>query len=253
MVVSGVRPVRALDVFTLWKQQELPLRLEEGAWVDYRSQVMAGGRRDEGLTRIVCLDLQHGSDEETILIEILPLHEYPDGRFEPVPGEGARLRLSRSMMDRQGDLLDAVVSAEKWQDGVVEKVTPDQLRNDPLVSASLDAEFVPDSTERKDPTNRVVQGVQYLCEQFVMSVEETRSAALPAGTMIQSTTREITAAVNSDIPFLGLAFATERVRSESVLDPPSSKFTPPPPQIRVEVMELLGFGWGALPTLSPGD
>jgi hypothetical protein len=38
-----------------------------------------------------------------------------------------------------------------------------------------------------------------------------------------------------------------------VLDPPSSKFTPPPPQIRVEVMELLGFGWDAAPSLGPGD
>ena len=71
--------------------------------------------------------------------------------------------------------------------------------------------------------------------------------------MIQITTREITAAVNREIPFLGVAYAAERVRSESKLDPPSPKFSPPPPQVRVEVMELVGFGFQALPTLHDGD
>lgn len=253
MISSGVRPVRALDVFTLWRQPELPLRMVEGAWADYRTQVMVGGRRDEGLTRIICLDRANGSDDETWLLELIPLDELPDGSFVPVPGEGARLRLSRTMLNRQGHLLDAVVEVEKWRDGIPEKISEDQLRNDPLVSASLDTEFTPDRTERKDPTNRVVSGTQYLCEQFIMSAADTQSADLPAGRMIQTTTREITAAVHEEIPFLGLAFAAERVRSESKLDPPSRKFSAPPPQVRVEVMELLGFGYHAKPVLGPRD
>jgi len=253
MVSSGVRPVRALDVFTLWRQPELPLRLEEGAWADYRTQVMAGGRREEGLTRVVCLGQDHGTDQDTWLIEMLPLTEQPDGSLVPVVGEGARLRLSRKLMDRRGDLLAAVVSAERWRDGRSEKISPEQLRNDPLVSASLDAEFTPDLVESKDPTTRVVAGIQYLCDQFVMSAADTQRAALPAGTMVQMTTREITAAVHAEIPFLGIAYAAERVRSESQLDPPSRKFSPPPPQIRVEVMELLDFGSQAGPSLRDGD
>jgi hypothetical protein len=253
MFSSGVRPVRALDVFTLWRQPELPLRLEEGAWADYRSQVMAGGRREEGLTRIACLSREHGSDDDTWLVELLPLSEQEDGSLVPVPGEGARLRLSRSLLDREGHLLDAVVEAEKWRDGKPEKVSDDQLRNDPLVSASLDAEFTPDLTERRDPTTRVIGGIQYLCDQFVMSAADTQVANLPAGRMIQATTREITAAVHPDIPFLGVAYAAERVRSDSTLDPPSKKFSPPPPQIRVEVMELIDFGTQALPVLRDGD
>ena len=253
MIGSGVRPVRALDVFTLWRQPEFPLRMTEGAWADFRMQVMAGGRRDEGLTRIVCLGREHGSDDESWLIELLPLDEFPDGRFEPVAGEGARLRLSRSLLERTGHLLDAVISAERWSGGVPEKVSEDQLRNDPLVSASLDAEFTPDLVEAKDPTTRVITGTQYLCDQFVMSAADTQSADLPAGRMIQMTTREITAAVHADLPFLGLAYAAERIRSESKLDPPSRKFAPPPPQVRVEVMELLGFGWQAEPSLTRGD
>ena len=253
MISSGARQVCALDVFTLWSQPELPLRMEEGAWADFRSQVMAGGRRQEGLTRIVCLGRQHGSDDDTWLVELLPLDEREDGTRFPVPGEGARLRLSRSMLDRQGHLLDAVVSVERWRGGVPETVSEEQLRNDPLVSASLDVEFTPDLVESRDPTNRVISGVQYLCDQFIMTAADTQSADLPAGRMIQMTTREITAAVHADIPFLGLAYAAERVRSESKLDPPSRKFSPPPPQVRVEVMELLGFGADAKPSLVEGD
>lgn len=253
LVSSGARPACALDVFTLWRQPELPLRMEEGAWADYRTQVMAGGRREEGLTRVVCLSLDHGSDKDTWLIEMLPLTEQSDGRLVPVPGEGARLRLSRKILDRQGDLFAAVVSAEKWRDGIGEKVSQDQLRNDPLVAASVESEFTPDLVEAKDPTTRVVMGTQYLCQQFVMSAADTQRAALPAGTMVQMTTREITAAIHEDIPFLGVAYAAERVRSESKLDPPSRKFSPPPPQVRVEVMELLDFGSQAGPSLSVRD
>jgi hypothetical protein len=253
MVSSGVRPVRALDVFTLWRQPELPLRMEEGAWADYRTQVMAGGRREEGLTRIVILSRDHGSDDDTWSIELLPLTEQPDGSLLPVPGEGARLRLSRRMLDRHGHLLDAIVEVEKWRDGIPEKVSKDQLLEDPLVAAALDSEFSPDTTEKKDPTTRVIAGTQFLCDQFVMSAADTQTADLPAGRMIQVTTREITAAVNDEIPFLGVAYAAERIRSESTLDPPSRKFSPPPPQVRVEVMELIGFGFQALPTLHVGD
>jgi len=253
MVSSGVRPVRALDIFTLWRQPELPLRMEEGAWADYRTQVMAGGRREEGVTRIVCLGREHGSDDETWLLELLPLTEQPDGSLRPVPGEGARLRLSRRLLDRQGHLLDAVVEVERWRDGRSERVSRDQLRNDPLVSASLDTEFTPDRTENRDSTTRVIAGTQFLCDQFVMSAADTQSADLPAGRMIQVTTREIIAAVNEEIPFLGLAYAAERVRTGSELDPPSSKFSPPPPRVRVEIMELLGFGFQALPVLRDGD
>lgn len=253
MISSGVQPVCALDIFTLWNQPELPLRMEEGTWADFRSQVMAGGRRQENLTRIVCLSRADGTDEDTWLLELLPLDELEDGTRVPVPGEGARLRLSRSMLDRQGHLLDAVISVERWRGGIQEAISSDQLRNDPLVSASLDVEFTPDLVESRDPTNRVISGSQYLCDQFVMTAADTQSADLPAGRMIQTTTREITAAVHADIPFLGLAYAAERVKSESRLDPPSRKFSPPPPQVRVEVMELLGFGADARPSLVDGD
>jgi hypothetical protein len=150
MISSGVRPARALDVFTLWRQPELPLRMEEGTWADYRTQVMAGGRREEGLTRIVCLGREYGSDDDTWLIELLPLTEQPDGSLVPVPGEGARLRLSRGLLDRQGHLLESIVEVQRWRDGIPETISKDQLLEDPLVSASLDSEFSPDTTESRD-------------------------------------------------------------------------------------------------------
>ncbi len=250
-VVASVPAAQALDLFTLWRQPMIPLQMQEGAWADYRTQVMAGGRRSEGLTRIVCLDRRSGSDDESWLVEMLPLQEEEDGSLQPVPGEGLRLRISRSILRREGSLLDAVTEVVQWRDGRGHAATVAELRDDPLVSASLESDFVASEVQVGRPTTRVVRGRQYLCDQFVFSAADTQAAELPAGRMIQTTTREISAAVNSRIPFLGLAFVTERVRAESILDPPSRKFSPPPARVRVEIMELVDFGGKAKPFL-PG-
>ena len=66
LCLIGARTVRALDVFTLWRQPEIPLQITEGDWVDYRTRTMAGGRRQPGLTRIVCLDREHGSEDKRV-------------------------------------------------------------------------------------------------------------------------------------------------------------------------------------------
>lgn len=248
----GARTVRALDVFTLWRQPEIPLRIVEGDWVDYRTQTLSGGRREEGLTRVVCLDQAHGSDDETWLLEILPLVEV-DGQLQPVEGEGLHLRVSRKLATRTGAFLDLIVGATQWQDGQPQDLSPSDLRDDPLVSASLTRDFTPDTTERKGPTTRIVGDRQFTCDQFVMAATDTQVAVLPAGRMVQVTTREIVAAVNPEIPFLGLAYVSERERSDSRLDPPSRRFKAPPARVRVEVMELVAFGHGALPVLNTTD
>ena len=243
----------ALDVFTLWSQPQIPLHMHEGAWADYRTQVLTAGKRREGITRIACLDRAAGTDDDSWVLELLPLVEERDGRLVPVPGEGLRLRLARSILRRQGTLLEAVTEMVRYEEGQVSSVTVEQLREDPLLSASLQSDFQPDHTEIGGTTTRVVQGRQYLCDQFVFSARDTQSAQLPAGNMIQESTHEITASVNSEIPFLGLAYVAERVRSESRLEPPSRRFSPPPPQVRVEIMELVGFGGGAKPALGRSD
>lgn len=252
LLLSG-GAARALDVFTLWRQPMIPLQMHEGAWADYRTQVMTGGKRQESLVRVVCLDRAAGSDDKSWLLEILPLQELADGTLEPLAGEGLRLRLSRNVLRREGSLLDSVTGIVRWQDGVGQATTVAELRSDPLLAASLAEEFTPRETEIGNPTTRVVQGTQYLCDQFVFTAADTQLAQLPAGRMIQVSSREVSAAVNSKIPFLGLAYAAERVRSESTLDPPSRRFSPPPPQVRVEIMELVGFGGGAKPVLSGLD
>lgn len=248
LCLSGARTVRALDVFTLWRQPEIPLRLVEGSWVDYRTRTMAGGRREESLTRIACMDRSQGSDDKTWLLELLPLVEQ-DGAMKPVPGEGVQLRLSRDLLNREKSFWDAVVEAVQWRDGQAQKVSVAEMQADPLVAATLASEFIPDRTEQKDPTTRVVQGTQFLCDQFVMTAADTQVAELPAGRMIQVTTHEIIAAVHEDIPFLGLAFVSERVRADSHLDPPSRRFKAPAARVRVEVMELVAFGWESTPVL----
>ena len=249
---SSIQPALALDVFTLWRQPEIPLAIVEGDWVTYRTQSLAGGRQEVSLTRIACLDLESGSDDKTWLLELLPMVD-DDGVLKPVPGEGIQLRLSRELLDREGSFLAAIVESIQWRDGVAQTMSATQLREDPLVAATLASDFEPDHTEQKDATTRIVQGTQFLCEQFVMSAADTQSAALPAGQMIQITTREIVAAVHPDIPFLGLAYVSERIRAESELDPPSRRMKAPAPRVKVEVMELVAFGHSAVSALIATD
>jgi len=240
--------VLALDVFTLWRQPEIPLAITEGDWVIYRTQSLAGGRQEVSITRIACLDLNSGSDEKTWLLELLPMVE-DEGLLIPVPGEGVQLRLSRDLLDREGSFLAAIVESIQWRDGVARKISAAELRADPLVAATLASDFEPDHIEQKSATTRIIQGTQFLCDQFVMSAADTQSATLPAGEMIQITTREIVAAVHPDIPFLGLAYVSERIRAESHLDPPSRRMRAPAPRVKVEVMELVAFGHDAVSVL----
>lgn len=254
LLTTAVVPgATALDFFTLWRQPQIPLRIREGAWIDYRAQVMAGGRREESLMRLSCLERADGSDERTWVLELLPLTHDESGARVPVAGEGTRLRVSRDLLRRQGTLLEAVLEVRQWRDGQSRILDPRELQDDPLVSASLTAEFRADRIETGAPTTRVIDGRQLLCRQFVFSAADSQGADLPAGRMIQISTWEITAAVDSTIPFLGLAFVAERVRAESRLDPPSRRFSPPAPRAKVEIMECLAFGSGARPHLLAAD
>ena len=246
-LLVGAPPAYALDLFTLWRQPEIPFQVVEGAWADYRTQVMAGGRREEGITRLACLDRTAGSDDEAWVLEILPLTENADGTRTPLPGEGVRLRVDRSLARREGRLLDAVRAARHWRDGDVVPLTREELQADPLVAASLEDAFLAGQVEIQEPTTRVVTGSELLCRQLVLTAADTAVADLPAGRMIQETLREIAVAVHPEVPFLGLVYVAERVRAESRLDPPSDRFRPPAPRVRVEIMELVGYGQGARP------
>ncbi len=252
IVLLPAVPANALDLFTLWRQPEIPLRIEEGSWVDYRSQVMAGGRREEGVTRLVCLSKADGSDDETFLLELLPLEEQKDGSLLPIPGQGAQVRLSRDVLQRQGSLLQSIVSVHHWQDGLAREISPQELRDDPLISTSFTSDFVPDEVSNQQSTTRIVSGRQFTCRQWILASADTQSVVMPAGRMNQISTREIAAAVNEEIPFLGLAYASERVRSVSSLDPPNRKIPVPADRVRVEVMELIGFGFDGVGHLKVG-
>jgi hypothetical protein len=249
LVTSGVRPVRALDVFTLWRQPNVPLRLTEGDWADYRFQVTAGGKQEQSLTRVACLDRAAGTDDQAWVVEVLPLTEESGGRLVPVPGEGLRLRLSRKVLTRSGNLLDHVLGARQWTGGRVTEMSATQLREDPLVADSFSEDFLAAVVTAGQATTRVVGGVQYLCDQSVMAAADTQTVSLPAGNLRQVTTRELTAATNPELPFLGLAYATERVRADSSLDRPGGRLRPPPARVRVEIMELVAHGTGARPVL----
>lgn len=246
-------PASALDVFTLWRQPEIPLRLEEGAWVDYRTQVMAGGRREHGATRLACLGRAGAGADASWILEILPLAEPEPGRLVPVREGGVRLEVAPDLLAREGRLLDLVRSALQWRDGVPGELSLEQLRENPLLASSLEDEFLAEEVARKHATTRVVSGRELLCEQLVLTADDSVAEELPAGRVLQETVREISVAVQAEVPFLGLVYVAERVTSESRLDPPSDRFRDPPPQVRVEIMELVGFGTGAKAVLIGSD
>ncbi len=246
-------PARALDLFTLWRQPEIPLDLTPGSWVIYRSQTLASGRQDVGLTRIACLPAPGGADDGDRVFEIMPVEERDDGTLEPEPGQGVWLWLDGSLADRQGDLLDNVREAWQWDDGRAVPLDPRSLKDDPLAGQILRSAFTPDTVERHDPTTRIIAGRQFLCEQLVMAARDTQTAELPAGRMIQVSSHEVTAAFSPELPLLGLAFVSERIMSESSLDGGRSRFRAPPPRVRVEVMELVAFGADAESLLGAGD
>lgn len=248
IALLAASPVRALDLFTLWRQSEIPLNLEAGAWVDYRTQVMAGGRREESLLRVACLKAG-----DQVVLELLPLEEKPDGSFVPLAGNGAVVTLEGRIRERTGSLLGAVISVRHWQDGQARDISPEELRDDPLVATSFTSDFQADIVESRRSTTRIVSGVQFTCRQWVMASADTQSVVMPAGRMRQISSREIAAAVHEDIPFLGLAYASERVRAVSSLDPPDRSIPLPPDRHRVEVMELVDFGRGARPSLNSAD
>ena len=230
----------ALDVFTLWRQPEAPLRIEVGSRVDYQGTSIETGRRRTEALRIQCVD----RTDAAWLIEILPL-EWLDGTPVPMPGRGLRLTVDQRLADRSGNLIDHVLKVEQWDDGVHTELPPEQWRDDPLASAFLDSGFVPDTTEAQGSTTRVVDEIDLLCAQFTLTAGDTTHIALPHGEMIQIHTREVSVAVHADVPFLGLAYAAERAETRSELVP-AGRRSPPPPSMTVEIMELIDFGEDAV-------
>lgn len=246
-LLMAATSVGALDLFTLWQRQELPLTLEAGIRVDYRRQSVSSGRRVDDLVRVQCVGRD---DRGNWQLEVLPLVEVAPESLLVVPGEGLLLSLTPEALRRHSRLTDAVAEVHLWRDGQVTRLAEDEWRRDPLVTASFSGDFEPDSVTEQPSTVRVIGPHELMCRQLEFAAADTQRATLPAGVMVQVSSQEVAAAVHPGIPLLGLAFVTERVRAESHLDPPSDRFAPPPPQLRVEILECLGFGHDARRMLS---
>jgi hypothetical protein len=241
VLLSIAAPSAALDLFTLWRAPVIPLQIQPGDRVDYHRTTLSGGQREEELLRVQCVGEVGEAGSRSWLLELLPLAETSEG-LEPVAGEGVQLQISERLRERKGDLADLVERVVRWEEGRSTVLAPADWREDPLVLATLQSEFVPQTCERADSSVRVVAGHELRCEQYVLSAADTQRVQLPRATLEQITEWQISAAVNGEVPFLGLAYAAERTRSVSQLDPPSARFAPPPPGLRVETMELVGFG-----------
>ncbi len=245
LLLLGAAPAaRALDLLTLWRQSQLPLRLAVGDWVDYRHGTLAGGPRDEDLVR---LQIVARGDDGGWVLEVLPLAGADDG-LRPLPGEGTRVTLAPGIEARRGRLADLVTGVVRWQDGRAEALAPEQWRDDPLAVSFLD-EFRPDRVEPGEDTVRVVAGRSLMCRQLVLAAADTQRIALPRGDLVQVASREISVAVADAVPLLGVVYAAERTVARSHLEPPGQRFRPPPPEVRVETLELLAYGGGARPAL----
>jgi hypothetical protein len=238
----------AFDIFTLWRQPLVPLRLAVGEWADYRTVTWISGRRSEDLLRIQCVGRSDAPDQPSWIIEMLPLTEDEAG-FSITKGEGLLLQLSGRLLDREGQLTDLVERIVRWEAGQPTELSPEEWREDPLVTASLTAEFMPDRAESVGVATRVVAGRELRCTQFEMTAADTERVTLPRGELQQVSVWEVTAEVNGLVPFLGIAYAAERTKSHSRLDPPSKRFPLPAPVTEVETMELIDFGDQARPAL----
>lgn len=248
LLLSLAASAGALDLFTLWQRPELPLNLAAGLRADYRRQALAEGRRTDDILRVQCLGRD---DDGHWVLEVLPLVELAPDSLVVVPGEGLRLHLGPAFTAREGRLTDAVVAVHLWRDGEPTELDQREWRRDPLVTASFSGEFDPDTVTERGRTVRVIGDRELACRQLEFAAADTQRATLPAGAMVQVSTQEVAAAVHPDIPLLGLAYVTERLRAESTLDPPSDRFPTPPPQVRVEMLECLAFGNDAEPVFGP--
>ena len=237
----------ALDLFTLWREPQIPLRLETGAWAEYRSVTLEAGQRREELLRLQCVG-RTGDSGGAWRIELVPLVEAGQART-PAPGEGVAFELDDRVRRREGRLADLVGRVTRWRDGRATTLAAEEWREEPLVAASLGADFAAERVDTGGPTTRVVEGRSLLCRQLTLTADDTLRVALPRGTLVQVRTREISAAVHPDVPFLGLAFAAERTVAAGKVEPPSPRRADPPPSVRVDSLELLAFGGGARPLL----
>ncbi len=241
MLLLFAVPSSALDLFTLWREPVIPLQIRPGDRVDYNRTTLSGGQREVDLLRVQCVGEVGEAGARSWLLELLPLAE-TGGGLEPVAGEGVQLQISERLLGRQGNLADLVERVVRWDGGQPTVLTPADWREDPLVLATLQSEFVPQTCERADSSVRVVAGHELRCDQYVLSAADTQRVRLPRATLEQITEWQISCAVNGEVPFLGLVYAAERTRSLSRLEPPSARFTSPAPGLRVETMELVGYG-----------
>ncbi|MFH1843065.1 MAG: hypothetical protein ABIF77_07630 [bacterium] len=222
----------------------IPLHLMAGDWADYHSTSLKGGRRSESTVRVQCIGSTETADGRSWLIELIPLSEQTSG-LVPIPGEGLLLQLADGILRREGALLELTERVVQWEDGMARELSPEQWRDDPLVASSLESEFQPESVEMTGSTNRMLGRQKLACDIFELADADTQRISLPHGAMEQIVRWEVTAEVNSEVPFFGVVFISERTSSQSRLDPPSARFTPPAPVIEVETMELIGYGSGA--------
>jgi hypothetical protein len=234
-------PVYGLDLFTLWQQSEVPLTMESGARLDFRTMKVEQGRRSHGAVRIQCV----GHSSDGWIIEIIPMEAGKSSLIIPKPVQAWQFVLNEDFLNREKDL-SSLVSSVVMLDGTQQTVVAEkEWKSNPLVQTSFSSEFVPDRIELHKQSSRIVSGKTLMCEQLVLSADTVNSIELPRGAMEQTCSRIVTASVNKEIPLLGVAYVVEKLEIRSRFVSEKNKIKSPPPENIIETMELVDYGLDA--------
>ena len=226
--LSWARPVRALDVFTLWRQPEIPLQHGRGRLG--RLPHPGHGRRPAraGPDRASPAWTGRRTDDGSWLLEMLPLDEDATAACTPLPGEGVRLRLSRDLLSREGTLAGRRRAKPiQWRDGQADRISPGgAARRSP--GGGLPARGIPSRPVAEagphHPRDRQRHPVPV---RPVRDGGRRHPARRPAGRPDDPghDPGDHRGGPSPSCPSWAWPIVTERIRAESRLDPPSRRIS----------------------------
>ena len=235
-------PAYGLDLFTLWQQPEIPLDMQVGARLDFRTMKVESGRRTHGAVRIQCV--RH--TPEGWVIEIIPMTSEDNSLVVPELVQAWQFVLDDGFSKREKTMSSLVSSVVKLDGTNKTPVSDKEWKSNPLIKSAFTDGFVPGNVEEHQQASRIISGVTLMCDQLVLTANTTNSIELPNGTMEQSSNRVVTVSVHKDIPLLGIAYAVEKLEIKSKFISGKGSRKSPPAEVSIETMELVDYGLDAV-------
>ncbi|MCP4145050.1 MAG: hypothetical protein GY752_07165 [bacterium] len=235
-------PAYGLDLFTLWQQPEIPLDMQVGARLDFRTMKVESGRRSHGAVRVQCV--RHSS--EGWVIEIIPMISENNSLVVPELVEAWQFVLDDDFSKREKELSSLVSSVVKLDGTIKSPVNDKEWKSNPLIKSAFTDGFVPGNVEEHQQASRIISEETLMCDQLVLTANTINSIELPNGTLEQSSNRVVTVSVHKDIPLLGIAYAVEKLEIKSKFISGKGSRKSPPTEVSIETMELVDYGLDAV-------